>query len=120
MGYGNAREIPDRPEMIALIRTAVDRGIDLFDTAESYGPIVNEEMVAEALAPVRDQVKIATKFGWDVDPETGVNKGETNSQPSHIRAAVDGSLRRLKTDLSIFSISTASIPTYRWRTWPEP
>jgi aryl-alcohol dehydrogenase-like predicted oxidoreductase len=60
MGYRNAREIPDRADMIALIRKAVERGVDLIDTAESYGPFVNEEMVGEAIAPIRDQVKIAT------------------------------------------------------------
>jgi len=98
MGYGKAREIPDRHEMVDLIRTAVERGVDFFDTAEVYGPFTNEEMVGEALLPFRDQVKIATKFGWDVDPDTGVHRGGVNSKPGHIRAAVEGSLRRLKTD----------------------
>jgi len=85
MGYGKARELQDRSEMIALIRQAVERGIDFFDTAESYGPLTNEEMVGEALKPVRDQVLIATKFGWDIDPDTGVHHGGTNSKPDHIR-----------------------------------
>jgi aryl-alcohol dehydrogenase-like predicted oxidoreductase len=98
MGYGVAREIPDRKEMIALIRAAVERGVDFFDTAEAYGPFTNEEMVGEALAPLREQVKIATKFGWDIDPDTGVHHGGVNSKPNHIRTAVEGSLRRLKTD----------------------
>jgi hypothetical protein len=98
MGYGKARQLQDRSEMIALIRKAVDRGIDFFDTAEAYGPFINEEMVGEALAPIRDQVLIATKFGWDIDPETGVHHGGVNSRPDHIRVAVEGSLRRLKTD----------------------
>lgn len=98
MGYGIAREIPDRKEMIVLIRNAVERGVDFFDTAEVYGPFANEEMVGEALAPFRDQVKIATKFGWDVDLDTGVHRGSLNSKPDHIKAAVDGSLRRLRTD----------------------
>ena len=98
MGYGKARELQDRSEMIALIRQAVERGIDFFDTAEAYGPLTNEEMVGEALKPVRDQVLIATKFGWDIDPETGVHHGGVNSKPDHIRAAVEGSLKRLKTD----------------------
>jgi aryl-alcohol dehydrogenase-like predicted oxidoreductase len=98
MGYGKARELQDRTEMIDLIRKAVERGIDFFDTAESYGPLTNEEMVGEALLPLRDQVKIATKFGWDIDPETGVHRGGVNSKPAHIRAAVDGSLRRLRSD----------------------
>jgi aryl-alcohol dehydrogenase-like predicted oxidoreductase len=98
MGYGKAREIPDRKEMIALIRKAVERGIDFFDTAEVYGPFTNEEMVGDALLPLRNQVKIATKFGWDVDADTGVHHGGVNSKPDHIKAAVEGSLRRLKTD----------------------
>ena len=98
MGYGVAREIPDRKEMIALIRKAVERGVDFFDTAEVYGPFTNEEMVGEALAPFREQVKIATKFGWDIDPDTGVHHGGVNSKPQHIKTAVDGSLKRLKTD----------------------
>ena len=97
MWYGEARALRDRREMIALIRKAVERGIDFFDTAESYGPFTNEEMVGEALMPLRDQVRIATKFGWDIDADTGVHHGGVNSKPDHIRAAVDGSLRRLKT-----------------------
>ncbi|URG49307.1 aldo/keto reductase [Pectobacterium quasiaquaticum] len=98
MGYGKARELPDRAEMIALIRAAVDHGMDFFDTAEVYGPWTNEEMVGEALAPVRDRIKIATKFGWDVDQDTGVHRGGVNSRPAQIRRSVEGSLRRLRTD----------------------
>lgn len=98
MGYGKALELPDRAEMIALIRAAVDRGMDFFDTAEVYGPWTNEEMVGEALAPVRDKVKIATKFGWDIDQETGAHRGGVNSQPAQIRRSIEGSLRRLRTD----------------------
>jgi aryl-alcohol dehydrogenase-like predicted oxidoreductase len=98
MGYGKARALHDRAEMITLIRQAVERGVDLFDTAENYGPLTNEEMVGDALQPVRDQVLIATKFGWDIDPDTGTHYGGLNSKPDHIRAAVEGSLRRLKTD----------------------
>src|SRR5262252_655479 len=94
-GYGPAA---DKQEMIALIRAAVERGVTFFDTAEVYGPFTNEEMVGEALAPLRDQVKIATKFGWDVDPDTGVHHGGVNSKPKHIRAAVEGSLKRLRVD----------------------
>jgi len=88
---------PDRQEMIALIRFAVERGITFFDTAEVYGPFANEELVGEALAPVRDQVVIATKFGFDIDPETRERRG-LNSRPAHIRQAVEASLKRLKTD----------------------
>jgi aryl-alcohol dehydrogenase-like predicted oxidoreductase len=98
MGYGKARELPDRAEMITLIRTAVDRGMDFFDTAEVYGPWTNELMVGEALEPVRDRVKIATKFGWDIDQETGVQRGGVNSKPAQIRSAVEGSLKRLRSD----------------------
>lgn len=98
MGYGKARELPDRAEMIALIRAAVDQGMDFFDTAEVYGPWTNEEMVGDALAPVRSRVKIATKFGWDVDQDTGVHRGGVNSRPEQIRRSVEGSLHRLRTD----------------------
>lgn len=88
----------DKQEMISLIRSAVDRGVTFFDTAEAYGPFVNEELVGEALAPFRDQVVIATKFGFDIDPETGERHGGVNSSPAHIKVAVEGMLRRLKTD----------------------
>jgi aryl-alcohol dehydrogenase-like predicted oxidoreductase len=98
MGYGRARELPDRAEMIDLLRTAVEHGMDFFDTAEVYGPWTNEEMVGEALAPVRDKVKIATKFGWDIDQETGEHRGGVNSKPAQIRRAIEGSLKRLRTD----------------------
>lgn len=94
-GYGPPA---DHTEMISLLRHAVDSGVTLFDTAEVYGPFVNETLVGEALAPVRSQVAIATKFGFDVDPVTGENFGGVNSRPAHIRAAVEGSLRRLRTD----------------------
>ena len=86
----------DRSEMIGLLRTAVDCGVTLFDTAEVYGPFVNEELVGQALAPVRDQVVIATKFGFAFDDD-GRGAG-LSSRPEHIRAAVDGSLRRLGID----------------------
>ncbi len=83
-----------KEEGVALIRGAVERGVNFFDTAEVYGPFVNEELVGEALAPFRDQVVIATKFGFDIDFETGQNRGVC-SRPEHILKAVDGSLRRL-------------------------
>ena len=92
--YGPAS---DRNDMIALIRAAHDRGITFFDTAEAYGPFVNEDLVGEALAPIRDSVVIATKFGFDINPQTGERGSGTNSRPEHIRAAVEGSLRRLRT-----------------------
>ena len=87
--------LPDRNEMIAFIRTAVERGVTFFDTAEVYGPFVNEELVGEALEPVRSQVVIATKFGFKFGPD-GKSTG-VDSRPEHIRQAVEGSLRRLRT-----------------------
>jgi len=78
-----------------LIRAAVERGVTFFDTAEVYGPFENEEVVGEALRPFRDRVVIATKFGFDIDPDTGENRGGINSQPEHVRRAVEGSLKRL-------------------------
>ena len=94
-GYGLAK---DKQEAIRLIRAAVERGVTFFDSAEIYGPFVNEEVGGEALAPVRDQVVIATKFGFDWNPETGKFE-KLNSRPEHIRQAVEGSLKRLKTDV---------------------
>jgi aryl-alcohol dehydrogenase-like predicted oxidoreductase len=92
--YGPAAR---RDEMIVLIRTAVDKGVTFFDTAEVYGPFTNEELVGQALAPVRDQVMIATKFGFDIDPRTRERRG-LDSRPEHIKRVVEGSLRRLGTD----------------------
>jgi len=91
--YGPAA---NRIEMIKLLRTAVDLGVTLFDTAEAYGPFSNEELIGEALAPIRDQVIIATKFGFDIDPVTGKRGAGVNSKPEHIRQAVEGSLKRLR------------------------
>jgi aryl-alcohol dehydrogenase-like predicted oxidoreductase len=88
----------NRQEMIALVRAAVHRGVTFFDTAESYGPFTNEQLVGEALAPFRDQVVIATKFGHDIDPVTG-QRGGLNSRPEHIKQVAEASLKRLKTDL---------------------
>jgi aryl-alcohol dehydrogenase-like predicted oxidoreductase len=88
----------DKLEMIKLIRAAHDRGVTMFDTAEAYGPFANEELVGEALAPIRDKVVIATKFGFDIDLETGARRGGTNSRPEHIKAVADACLKRLKTD----------------------
>jgi aryl-alcohol dehydrogenase-like predicted oxidoreductase len=88
----------DRQEMIGLIRAAVARGVTLFDTAEGYGPFVNEELVGEALAPFRGQVAIATKFGFDLDLETGERRGGLNSLPEHIKAVAEASLKRLRVD----------------------
>jgi aryl-alcohol dehydrogenase-like predicted oxidoreductase len=93
-GYGPAT---DRQEGIKLIRSAVEHGGTFFDTAEVYGPFANEELVGAALAPYRDQVVIATKFGFDIDPKTGQQRG-LNSQPEHIKEVAEASLKRLKTD----------------------
>ena len=93
-GYGPAT---DRQTAIALIRAAVDRGVKLFDTAEVYGPFLNEDVVGEALAPVRDQVVIATKFGFTFGDDG--KQQILNSRPAHIRWAVEGSLKRLRTDV---------------------
>jgi aryl-alcohol dehydrogenase-like predicted oxidoreductase len=98
MGYGKAKEIPDRPGMIALLRAAVDRGMNFFDTAEVYGPWTNEDMVGEAFAGMRDRVILATKFGWDIDQQTGEHRGGVNSRPEQIRRSIEGSLKRLRTD----------------------
>ncbi len=93
-GYGPAA---DKREMISLIRTAVERGVTFFDTAEVYGPFTNEELVGEALAPMREQVVIATKFGFKLDPGTGKQAG-LDSRPEHIKQVADASLQRLKTN----------------------
>ena len=92
-GYGPAK---DRQEMIRLLRSAVDRGVTLFDTAEAYGPLTNEELVGEALEPVRNQVVIATKFGFKVWPHA--EKDGVDSRPEHIRDVAHASLKRLRTD----------------------
>ena len=93
--YGPAGETS---AMIKLIRDAYERGVTMFDTAEAYGPFVNESLVGEALAPIRDKVVIATKFGFDIDLETGARTGGVNSRPDHIRAVAEAALKRLKTD----------------------
>jgi aryl-alcohol dehydrogenase-like predicted oxidoreductase len=93
--YGPAA---DKGEMIKMLRAAQGLGVSHFDTAEAYGPFANEELVGEALEPIRDNVTIATKFGFDIDLETGKRTGGTNSRPEHIKAVADASLRRLRTD----------------------
>ena len=93
--YGPA---PDKQEMIALIRSAVERGITLFDTAEAYGPFKNEELVGEALAPFKGEVVIATKFGFDIDLKTGERRPGTNSRPEHIKEVAEASLKRLRVE----------------------
>lgn len=90
----NYGALPDKKEMVSLLRTAVEMGVTFFDTAEAYGPFTNEELVGQGLALVRDQVVIATKFAFDIDPVTKERRG-LNSRPDHIRKVVDGSLKRL-------------------------
>jgi aryl-alcohol dehydrogenase-like predicted oxidoreductase len=94
-GYGPAS---DKKEAIALIRSAVERGVTFFDTAEVYGPFTNEELVGEALAPFRNKVVIATKFGFKLDPETGKQAG-LDSRPEHIKEVAEASLKRLRTEV---------------------
>jgi aryl-alcohol dehydrogenase-like predicted oxidoreductase len=94
-GYGPPTE---RQQAIALIRDAVERGVTFFDTAQVYGPFANEEVVGEALEPFRGRVVIATKFGWNIDPDTGEHKGGVNSTPALIRRLTEGSLKRLRVD----------------------
>lgn len=93
--YGPAA---DKQEMIKFIHAAHDRGITFFDTAEAYGPFANEDLVGEALQPIRDKMVIATKFGFDIDPETGARGAGTNSRPEHIKLAAEKMLQRLRTD----------------------
>jgi aryl-alcohol dehydrogenase-like predicted oxidoreductase len=93
-GYGPAA---DKKEMISLIGSAVERGVTFFDTAEVYGPFINEELVGEALAPFRKQVVIATKFGFKLDPNTGKQAG-LDSRPEHIKQVAEGSLKRLRVE----------------------
>ena len=88
----------DKQEMISLLHAAVDRGVTFFDTAEVYGPLLNEELVGEALAPFRGKVVIATKFGWEENPGDGDRWSALNSRPEHIKRVAEGSLKRLKVD----------------------
>jgi aryl-alcohol dehydrogenase-like predicted oxidoreductase len=107
----------DRQEMISLLRSAVDRGITFFDTAEVYGPFVNEELVGDALSPFAGQVVIATKFGFRFDAD-GRQAG-LSSRPDHIKQVADASLERLRSRPSTCSTSTVSTPRCPSRTWPE-
>lgn len=99
MGLGNIYgPATDRRAAVQLIRAAFDRGVTHFDTAETYGPFTNELVVGEALAPIRQQVSIATKFGFDIDPQSGARRGGLNSRPPHIREVVDAMLTRLQVE----------------------
>jgi aryl-alcohol dehydrogenase-like predicted oxidoreductase len=99
MSFSYAPPFPDKQEMIALIRTSVDRGITFFDTAEVYGPFTNEELVGEALAPLRDKVVIATKFGFKLKPDGSAGWQGLNSRPERIKEVAEASLKRLRTDV---------------------
>lgn len=90
--------VPYRPAMIALIRAAYDQGVTFFDTAEAYGPHECERIRGEAIAPFRNDVAITSKFGWNIDQETGERRPGLNSKPAHIKVVVEGMLRRLRTD----------------------
>lgn len=90
--------IPYRPEMVSIIRAAYECGVTFFDTAEAYGPFENERILGEAIASFRDKVVITSKFGWNIDPETGRRSPGLNSRPEHIKVAVEGMLKRLRTD----------------------
>jgi aryl-alcohol dehydrogenase-like predicted oxidoreductase len=90
--------VPERPEMLRIIRTAFERGVTFYDAAEAYGPHEVERILGEGVAPFRDQIVIATKFGWNIDLETGEQRPGLNSRPEHIKLAVEGMLRRLRTD----------------------
>ncbi|MEK1930125.1 MAG: aldo/keto reductase, partial [Pararhizobium sp.] len=90
--------IPNRPEMINIIRTAFDRGVTFYDAAEAYGPHEVERILGEGVKPFRDKVVITSKFGWNIDLETGKRHPGLNSRPDHIKLAVEGMLKRLRTD----------------------
>jgi aryl-alcohol dehydrogenase-like predicted oxidoreductase len=95
VGYGPA---VDKHQAVSLIRAAVEHGVTFFDTAEGYGPFVNERLLGEALAPFKGWVVVATKFGWDIDPETGERRGGLNSRPEHIKQVAEASARRLNVE----------------------
>lgn len=90
--------VPYRPEMISILREAYDRGVTFFDCAEAYGPFENERILGEAIKPFRNKVRITSKFGWNIDPDTGERGPGLNSRPERIKRAVEGSLKRLRTD----------------------
>lgn len=90
--------VPYRPEMISILRGAYDRGVTFFDCAEAYGPFENERILGEAIEPFRNKVRITSKFGWNINPDTGERGPGLNSRPEHIKRAVEGSLKRLRTD----------------------
>ena len=98
MGRTYQTTVPSRPEMHRIIRAAYERGLTFYDAAEAYGPHEVERILGEGVAPFRDQVVIATKFGWNIDQQTGERRPGLNSRPAHIKVVVDGMLKRLRTD----------------------
>jgi|SRR4051794_10179740 len=114
-GYGPA---VDKQHGISLVRAAVERGVTFFDTAEVYGAYTNEELVGEALAPVRDQVAIATKFGFKID--AGGKQTGLDSRPEHIKEVAEASLKRLKTDVIDLFYQHRAIRVSPSKTLPEP
>ncbi|MFL9826256.1 aldo/keto reductase [Rhodoplanes sp. SY1] len=98
MNSGNYNPPKDKREMARVIHAAFERGVTYFDTAEAYGPLVNEELVGEALAPIRTKVEIGTKFGFDIDYATGRRSGRLNSRPEHVKAVAEASLKRLRVE----------------------
>ena len=107
----------ERKDMVALARSALDLGVTFFDTAEAYGPFTSEEILGEALQGIRNKVVIATKFGWNIDQETGKRLEGLNSQPDHIKRVVDGMLRRLRTDRIDLLYQHRVDPTFPSRMW---
>ena len=117
-GYGPPVEKRDG---IALIRAAFERGVAFFDTAEAYGPFANEALVGEAVAPFRDQVVLATKFGFDIDLDTGERRGGTNSHPKHLKQVAEASLKRLRTDrIDLFYQHLTAVQSEYSLWWREP
>ncbi len=110
--------VPYRPEMIKIIRTAFNRGVTFFDAAEAYGPHEVERILGEGVAPFRDKVLITSKFGWNIDLETGERRPGLNSKPAHIKLAVAGMLRRLRTDRIDLLYQHRVDPESRSRTSP--
>ena len=115
--------VPYRPEMINIIRAAYDHGVTFFDTAEAYGPLECERILGESIAPFRNKVAITSKFGWNIDPETGRFQMGLNSKPDHIKKAVEGMLKRLRADridpLYQHRVDP-QIPIWLWKFVPSP
>jgi len=109
--------VPYRPEMVAILRAAYDRGITFFDTAEAYGPWENERILGEAIQPFRNKVRITSQFGWNIDQQTGRRLPGLNSKPDHIKVVVENSLKRLRTDHEEISPRIPRRPLQILRGW---